>query len=94
MKTGIEKSNSCEGKTKYASLLMANNAIKQLNRKTNNRVVSYKCFFCDGFHFGHESRKAKRIDKFKRDKKKLDPKEYITNQSALNEGYCLIKKAG
>lgn len=96
MKKGIEKSNSCDGKTRYRIISDANEAAEQLNRKSSDsqRLSSYKCFFCSGYHLGHENKRSGKLIRNKREKKKLDPKDYSSKRAALNEGYCIIKQAG
>lgn len=92
MKKGIEKSNSCDGKISYGSMEESNNAANRLNVKHGKlRVVSYKCHFCDGYHFGHENKKKKPLKDYP-NKVKLDPKEYSINSPRLTEGYCIIKQ--
>ena len=78
MKKGIQKFNSCEGKTSYSSLSDASEAASRLNVKSKQRVEAYKCFYCDGFHFGHTKKKKelKAVAKVKRDKQKLNPNDF------------------
>lgn len=93
MKKGIEKSNSCDGKIAFPTLELANDNAMQLNIKSGGklRVVSYKCYFCNGYHFGHENKKRKSQKDYST-KMKLDPKEYSTSSPALTKGYCIIKQ--
>lgn len=93
MKKGVEKSNSCDGKIIYYSLSEAGHAAKLLNIKggNKNRLISYKCGFCSGYHFGHENKKNKTV-KLKRDKKKLDPKDFAGLLVNINKGFCMVKQ--
>lgn len=94
MKKKIDISNSCEGKTKYYSLNEASEAANHFNRSGNkNRMMAYQCNYCGSYHFGHtrKRRELKLVNKVKRQKKRLDPKEFAGLTVNINQGYCLIK---
>lgn len=54
-----KEDNQCNGKIKYETQEEANKFSSSLNKKSKDRVKSYRCSTCDGWHFGHEGKKTK-----------------------------------
>ncbi len=92
MKRGIDKQNSCDGKTSYSTMADANAAVTNLNKgkSAKKRMGGYKCEFCGTYHVGHTKRKASNPEKKRL--KKLNPVDYPVHVD-LTQGYCIIKNA-
>jgi len=51
--------NQCNGKQKFVSKEEANRMVASLNKSCSNKVRSYKCGSCSGYHYGHEGKRKK-----------------------------------
>jgi len=93
-RNAINKETSCDGKIKYASLKEASKVASSFNQRSKNkrRLESYCCCFCSNYHVGHSEykREIKKVDKIKRDKKKINPNS-INYHVDITEGFCKIK---
>jgi len=86
---GIE--SACHGKIPFDTLKKCSQAAGSLNRKGGKPVNAYKCPNCGKFHYGHESRRGKKI-KDNSESGTRFKENYVKDR--LKEGFCLIRNAG
>lgn len=48
-----DKERSCTRKVRYPRVEIANAAVRSMTAKGRNRLESYSCDYCQGWHVGH-----------------------------------------